>query len=215
MAYATVDEFKDALDILTTDADKVANMQLFINAAENAIDTAMNRPHGFVADSVAEYRYYVGQGQTEMLIDECVEVVSVAVKSGVAETTYTAWTSPSSAMANDGDWFAKPFNAPARQKPYTRIVADPAGPGGYSKFTAGDGRPTVRISAKWGYSIEVPAMIKMVTIAQAGRWYNQAKGGMSEFVADPATGELKYGKSLNAEFVKTLMMSGFWDPPMG
>lgn len=212
MAYATVNEFKLAIgNLRSTDPDVLANIQMFLDGAENAIDTAMNHPHGFVADASASYRHYSADGSDELMIDECVEIVSVAVKTGITVTTYTAWTTPSTYFAHDGDWYPYPFNAEARGKPYTRIIVDPSG--GYAKFTDGKRKyPTVRVSAKWGFSIEVPPLIKTICIAQAGRWYNQGQGGMSDFIADPETGELKYTRSLRPEFVTILKQAGFWNP---
>lgn len=225
--YCTATELRAEIDLTSTSDD--ATLERLIEAASRNIDRACNRPDGFKADTVASARYYTGDGSAVQLIDECVEVTAVAVKDSATDTTYTAWDSPTTNMAGDGDWLAftgdkkwPEFN----RLPYTAIAVDLNGD--YSVFTCGafagkrgfpmdsDTRrnvPTVSVTARWGYSDNTPADIKMATIMQCGRWYKQVQGAMADGVANADFGQLVYRQVLHPD-IKRLLVDGRYIRPM-
>jgi hypothetical protein len=92
--------------------------------------------------------------------------------------------------------------------PYNGIMTLPGG--SYSDFTSGLSGilkgfrphpddvvskkrvPTVKITAKWGYSVAVPSTIKQATIAFAARWFKRGQSSWSDVVASQEMGSLLY-----------------------
>lgn len=102
----------------------------------------------FVADSAASERLYDGDGDREIFIDDCVEIEKVEI-DGV-----------------EIDYFAYPAN----ETPKISIARE------YGKFTRG--RQNIAVTAKWGYSVAVPADIKFAcTVLVAGIINNAADTG--------------------------------------
>ncbi len=207
MAYATVTELKNRLNIDTTDATRDSVLNGLLNAASAAIDGYTNRPDGFIADAVASARYYAGSGHATQYIDECVQITLVAVKDEASATTYTSWTTPTTDFSADGDWL--PFAGVAEdpqynRTPYTGIMIDPNG--SYATFTSGQytsrpgfrpsggytrNLPTVQVTARWGYADDVPDNVREACIVQASRWYKRGQGAWEDTLA---SGEFGSGK---------------------
>lgn len=174
--YATVDELRDHIN--KTDSVDDATLQRLLNAASRYIDRKTNRPDGFVADSTATARVYVGSGKEYQFIDECIAITKVAVKTGVSEDDYTEWDS-TDWQAFTGDPRRPIFN----QLPYTGLLVTAGG--NYGQFTSGMGiYPTVQVTAKWGYSEECPDIIRTATIMVATRWWGRLQSGMSDGVGN-------------------------------
>lgn len=231
MAYATVAELRAEINMDSTTDD--VTLARLLDAASQAIDRYCNRPGGFVASAANDYRYYAGSGEGVQRIDECVSIAEVAVKNAASDTTYTVWASPTTNMAGDGDWLA--FSGSLEQPnfnalPYTGLMVAPGS--AYSVFTSGahlsltgfphesDGMggrniPTVRVYAKWGYAVNVPAQIKTACIMQTARWYKRLQGGMSDTLASGELGMLMYQKSLDPDVEMILRMGRFIRPAIG
>lgn len=178
--------------------------------ASKAIDLACNRPDGFVADGSVTSRTFVGSGTNVQKIDECVEITSVKVKKSVTDTTYETWEST--------DWIAftgsnkRPnFNPLVKDqpKPYTKLMI--AITGNHSHFTSGltttaregfspistfleIGQPTVYVTAKWGYAVSVPDVIKQATLIQAARWFKRGQGQWADEISNADFGEIRVVK---------------------
>jgi len=178
-------------------------LNLIIEAASRTIDRHCNRPDGFVALSTAAARYYTGLGKGYLLIDECVSISEVAVKESASDTTYTAWAA--------ADWQAcmgDPEYPDWNKTPYSMVVVLVSGD--YSTFLAGGSYPvpTVRVTAKWGYSVEEPAQIKEACIALSARWFKQGQSAWADTMASPELGTLLYQRenvdirNMLARFVK-------------
>jgi len=102
----------------------------------------------FKADAIASERLYDGDGDREIFIDDCVEIEKVELDD------------------EEIDYFAYPAN----ETPKIIIARE------YGKFTRG--RQNVAITAKWGYSVAVPADIKFAcTVLVAGIINNAADTG--------------------------------------
>ena len=212
-AYATVKELRNQIGITGTGDD--VELAALLDAATEAIDNFCNRPDGFQADTVDSARYYTGSGETTQRIDECVSITTVAVKDSPGDSDYTDWDTPTTALAGDGDWI--PYrgdkdNAEFNSLPYDHLMIDPNGD--YGAFTSGRftgrrgfkptsvvsrGVPTVKVTAKWGYSAAVPYAIKQACIIVASRAYKRGQSAWADTIANPEMGELQYRMSVDPD----------------
>jgi hypothetical protein len=231
--YCTAAEIKAEINLTDTAGQWTTWLTLLAQAASKVIDNFCNRQDGFDAIAVATERVYVGRGTPYCHIDECVQVTSVAVKDSSSDTTYTAWTAPTTNLAGDGDWIAAAgsYKTPNYNTlPYTLLIVDPNG----DEATFTDGRytglrgfrptsdvvrgiPTVKVTARWGYSDLTPDPIKEAAIMQAARWFKRLQGSMADSLAAPEFGELMFRRVLDpdiqlilvsARFVKPMMQTG-------
>lgn len=203
---------------------------MLLTGASSTIDLYCNRPDGFVALETAAARYYAGSGQAHQRIDECVAITEVAVKASASDPTFDAWDTPSTPLAGDGDWLpctgdkaAPNFN----RLPYTLILIDPNASHGV--FTTGKyttrggfrptsgvarGLPTVKVTANWGYAVEVPSGILTAAIALAIRWFKQGESAWADTLASVEMGRLLYTKE-NQDIRLMLEGSRYVKPAIG
>lgn len=222
MIYATVEELRGTINLGSRDEDDI--LELWLAGASQSIDNFCNRAEdGFVASDDALARHYSGKGQPHLLIDECIEITEVAVKDSATGNTYTAWSTPTTPMAGDGDWI--PYaGAPSRpyfnRLPYTALMTDPNGdyavftsgafvhPGGFKpSTTTWRNVPTIKVTAKWGFAATIPAVIKQACIAQTARWYKRGQSAMADAVASGEMGMLLYTKALDPA-IQMLLVEG-------
>jgi hypothetical protein len=219
--YCSVEELRQRMQ--KEDDSEDATLFNILRAAERKIDQFCNRPDGFVADTTATARHYRGSGRVYQRIDECVEVESVAVKDSPSDDSYEAWDSPTTNMAGDGDWFAgsgDPEDPDFNSLPYTLVFVDPNGDQSwftgetYEQRKRGRARrgadiwarvPTVEITAKWGYSVDVPHDIREATAEQAMRWYKRMQGAMADSLASADLGGLMYVQQLDPDIAGILI----------
>lgn len=218
MSYAIASDLRGQINKLSTADDVILNT--ILSAAERTINLFCNRPDGFVALAAATARLYAGSGSAYIAIDECVEITLVAVKDSVTDSTYTSWAA--------GDWIAfrgDPKDPNFNGLPYNMLMVDPTGD--QSIFTGGKygnlrgfrpdstshrGVPTVQVTAKWGYSVAVPADIKEACIMQSARWYKRLEGAMSDALASSELGTLLYRQSLDPD-IKMILVNGRYVKP--
>lgn len=118
----------------------------WIAQVEKYIENVTNRT-SFIADASATARYYDGDNTRELFIDDAVEITEISLGTDDNATVYT------SAELRE-DYTLYPANALTDKKPYNSI-----------KLTSGifpRGDQNIKITAKWGYSVAVPADIKLV-----------------------------------------------------
>jgi hypothetical protein len=230
MAYTTAALVRARMQ--KSDAGDDAIITALITAAERAINNFCNRPDGFEADAAASARYYSGNGQGHLLIDECVEIAAVAVKEDVTDTDYEAWSSPTTNMAGDGDWFACTGDREApdfNSLPYTMLMVDPNGD--YTDFTdaaysglwgfrttqttKNRGLPTVKVTAKWGYSAAVPQEIAEACAMQTMRWYKRGQSAMASVLATADLGSLEIYPTLDPDIEFILRLGRYIKPTTG
>lgn len=233
MAYATIVELKARINKTGADADVV--LTGLLDASTEAIDGLLNRPDGFEADALATARYYSGSGKPYQYIDECVEITEVAVKDSVTDDTYTAWVTPTTNMAGDGDWLAftgdpmsPEFNPLVKLIPYIAIMIDPAGD--ESLFISGKiatrggfrpssgilrGAPTVRVTAKWGYSVLVPTKVREACVVQAARWWKRGESAWADAIATSDFGSLLFRAPIDPDLKHMLINSRLMKPAIG
>lgn len=117
----------------------------WIEDVEAYIDRQTGR--NFVADDVASVRRFDGSGTCSLMIDDCVEVASVE--------------SPAGSEVDLEGVLEYPANAAAKKVPVSRLESL------HSSFPKG--RQNVRVSAKWGFSADVPGDVEMAaTVLVAG-----------------------------------------------
>ncbi len=215
--YATIEELK--AEIQQPHSADDASLQRILDAAAQAIDRFCNRPDGFVADSEATAREYAGLGLPWQPIDECTAIVLVEVKPSLADDDYEAWAT-TDWIAFAGDPQFPDFNPLSHGLPYDMLMVTATGSHGH--FTAGrhtgynsipgsasraHAVPTVRVTARWGFSTTVPPIIKTATIFQAARWYMRLKSGGADTVASTDAGQLIYRQRIDPDIAMMLIES--------
>ena len=229
MAYATIADIKPRIDKTLSDDDPV--LVALLDAASEAIDGLCNRPDGFLAITTATARYYAGKGKPYILIDECVAITEVAVKESVTDTSYTAWDTPTTNLAGDGDWIAfrgDPVAPDFNNTPYTGLMIDSNGD--YAVFTTGKyttrggfrplsdiprGLPTVRVTSRWGYATTVPPQVREATVVLASRWHARGESRWSDALASGELGQLLYRQSIDPDVKAMLIEARLVRPAIG
>ncbi len=224
--YATLAEFKAANNSFASDTAFDSAINLALDAAAETVEGICNRGVPLVADSNPSVRTYPGLGDWFQSIDECVSVTLVEVKGSPTDPNYTAWS------ANDwvpyaGDPSYPNFN----RTPFTGVMV--SGVGTFRLFTSGRfsgqpgfpefrreiglGRsvPTVRITARFGYSATVPMAIKEAVIAQAFRWVKRGQNAWSDTVGSAEMGILLFRKAMDPDLQQLLINGGFVRPAIG
>jgi hypothetical protein len=232
MAYATAAELKAEINLIDSAGDHTASLTRLLDAASRTIDRATNRPDGFDASATATARYYTGSGKPYQEIDECVQVTAVAVKDspGDDEDDYTSWVVGTVGTTTEADVFpatGDPEWPEYNTTPYTLLVI--GANGAYSLFPSGQyttrggfrpltlvarGVPTVKVTARWGYSDDAPADIKEACIMQAARWWKRLQSAMADTVAGPDFGTLLYRK-LDPDIEAIVKGGRYYRPPLG
>lgn len=133
--YTTREEIENYL-LITIDPGFYTQIRDWAIQVEAYIDLKTGR--NFKADATAAARLFDGDGSQSILIDDCVSIDEVKVDGEVVSSD---------------DYYLYPSN----ETPKTKIVL------ASGRFAAG--RQNVKITAKWGYSVEVPDDIRAVATA--------------------------------------------------
>lgn len=222
-AYCQRSDILPQINKITMTPELEIVLDFMINAASRNIDRHCNRPNGFVALSNAVAREYAGSGDYVQLIEECVAITLVETKQSVTDT-YTAWAS--------ADWIA--FSGDAEDPDFNSIPYDSlmtSGTGSLPLFHSGKinalrgfrpeypstGRalPTVRVTAKWGYSVTVPDDIKEACIIQVSRWWKRGQSGWADAMANADLGQLMFVKALDPAIEELLHNGRYVRPATG
>lgn len=137
--YATLAEAKAYLSIADTIDDSM--LENMVEAASRAIDNIAGRR--FYLDTSASARLYRGTNPYILTVDDFGSTTGIALAldtggDGTYETVLTYNT----------DYVVEPFNAVAMGKPYTQITL--VG-GQLLPWLLPNLRPSVQLTAKWGY----------------------------------------------------------------
>ncbi len=147
--YTTRQQIENYL-LITIDPSFYTQVDSWIEEMETYIDQMTGR--NFVADSVANARYFDGDNSMNLLIDDAIAITEIKIGDNAA---LVADTDP---LKADGDYLLYPAN----RLPITKIQLR----GAY--FPALPFR-CVKVTGKWGYSAVVPPDITQVaTVLVAG-----------------------------------------------
>ncbi len=211
--YCTVAEVREQVNKDNADDDNIIGQ--IIEAVTSWINDYCNRPDGFLAPATGTARVFSGSGTAIQPIDECVEVSLVEVKDSPTDSAYTAWAA--------GDWLggSGEYKSPDfTHTPYDWLMVDPTGD--ESHFTTGEyitrrgfrpefggmrGVPTVRVTARWGYSANIPPPVRQACIAQVARWYKRAQSSWADSLANYDTGMLQFRQVVDPD-IKAILNRG-------
>lgn len=202
MAYATVEELRDFMNKEGAEDDVL--LSAILDGATKSIDRAVGKElpglDYFDAPDAASARTYAGSGKGYQRIDRCIAITLVEVKASYTATDYVEWAADDW-LAYQGSYKFPVFGT----LPYTAIMADPNGD--YSVFTRGYQGPTVRVTARWGYSATPPDDVHLACMMQAARWYKRGQSAMSDTMASGELGMLLYRQSLDPD-IKRILVDG-------
>lgn len=206
MAYCTVAEVKAQSQKQFDNYDGV--IEAMILAVKDAIDNYCGRPDGFVAATDATPRVFYGSGKNWQRIDECVAVSQVEVKDSPTDEVYEIWPTTEYVIFS-GDPKRPNYNGPRFDAVMVRIDT-----GNYAIFPDSQ-YPTVRITARWGYATEVPAVVKQACITQVSRFMKRGQSGWADTLGDANFGTMNYRKVLDPDVQFMLKMGRLIRPAIG
>lgn len=145
---------------LLTNIDLAFHSQVnsWMEEVEEYIDNETER--NFLADTVATEKSYDGNGCSELLIDDCVEITKLEIKTTEGDIIIDD-------LVLGTDYFLEPAN----DLPKTSIIL-------YG-YIFSRGIQNIKVTAKWGYSVAVPKSIQfvaMVLLANIINFSNQSEG---------------------------------------
>jgi hypothetical protein len=228
-AYCTPAELRTQIEKTgsTGPATDVA-LTVLIKGASQLIDGYFSVQTGFfIADTIAVARLFPGSGKSVQRIDECVAITEVAVKDSPETATYTVW-----ALTDYIAYTGAADNPDFNSLPKDWLMILPTGD--YSSFTSGAYSawqgfpthvddvfprqrkvPTVRVTANWGYSVDVPDAVKEATIAISARWFKRGQSSWADAVAAGEMGQLLYNSAEFADIKIMLNTMRVYHPPTG
>jgi len=214
--YATAAQLQIRTQMLSVpSAAQLVMMNEILEAASRNIDRMCRRvDNGFISDAVAAAKYFSAFGDPYLKIPQCIEITEVAVKVSVTDDDYTAWDTPTTVMAGDGDWIpcrGSPDDPIFDSVPYDLLIIDPNGD--YANFFSSGGAPVVKITAKWRSPLAVPQDIAEATLMQATIWMKQYQGVMSSELDAENFGKILYRRNLS-QGVKQILIDGGWVLPL-
>lgn len=160
---------------MLTDINVSMDSQLdaWISAMEREIDKITGR--NFKADAVASARVFDGTDERFLLIDDAIEITKVEVGQDMYGATFVEVASSGSDR-----YFTDPANATALGVPMTKVTL--------SARVFNAGKQNQRITAKWGYSVNVPDDIKMACTVFVAGIINQQSGQGGETIKSERIG---------------------------
>ena len=147
--YTTRQQIENYL-LITIDQSFYAQVDSWIEEIEAHIDQVTGR--NFVADTVASARYFDGDNNSKILIDDAVAITEIKIGDN------TAIIPDTDPLKADGDFLLYPLNT----LPKTKISLR----GGWFPRYPEQG---IKVTGKWGYSVAAPADIQLAaTVLVAG-----------------------------------------------
>lgn len=215
-SYATTDQYLIRSNTLTVpSADQLTMLEELIEAASRAIDSACRRGmNAFEAVGAGAAKYFTAGGEAFLRIPSCSAITEVAVKASLTATTYTAWATPTTPMAGDGDWIpcrGGPESPTFGVEPYNLLIVDLNGE--FSLFLDGAGAPVVKITASWGTESGVPAEIREFTLMQAVLWAKSYEGSGADETGSIDFGRITIRRALSKQ-VRDGLIDGGWVLPL-
>lgn len=191
--YVTNTEIKAAMPNPSWDTTYDTLLTTLATRASRMVDRHTGRHPGAYAVSATEVRYYDGNNESCLRVDEMAAAPSAVA---VAETgliddstdangTYTTWAS--------SDYYLMPYNSGDTVTPFYELHVAPYG----TKSVWYGFRRGVKITAKFGYATTVPEPIATATIIQAAWLYKRGMQGYENTSAIVELNQLVYSGSID------------------
>lgn len=187
--YATLAELKRRLDIDTDYTAVDADLERVIEASSRAIDDYTGRRF-YVAAEPSQRRYSAASHET-LRIDDLSTADSVVVELGDGAGNWAA--------VDASSYQLEPVNAPEVGLPYTRIR-------GLSTRWPVSNAALVRITGRWGYASELPAVVTEACLLQASRLFQRKDAPFGIAGAATEMGSMRLLARLDAD-VEVLLNS--------
>lgn len=196
--YCTLKQVKDDMPESGLSSNTTYDLPLgqMVTDASRLIDTLVGRwPNFFYPSTSGETRYYDGNAEAELRIDEMVSITSVAVaeQGGVESSDYTAWGS--------SDYYGWPYNTTANAEPIRKLIVDVWNG---SKSYWHPYRKAIKVTGVFGWTSRPPEIIARATRIQAMRFFMRAKQGYQDAGAIVDLGQMTYVKELDPDIHKIL-----------
>lgn len=138
----------------------------WIEGVEHYIDKYTGR--NFKADADATPRLYDGDGEQDLLIDDCIEITKVEIGNDSYGGSFVEIPNTSADR-----YITYPENAGVKGSAISKLLLT-------SRYWP-EGMQNNRVTAKWGYSADVPADITFAaTVLVAGIYNNQSQGSSGQ-----------------------------------
>lgn len=185
-AYTTIAEIKANLPDAIEGSSLDGLIGELIIQASRMIDAATNREPGAYMADTATVRTFYGSGSKSLFIGEIAEAPAAVVcrEAGGSEITLSA-----------ADYLIWPPNTFAEARPARALILRENAPLSFWPIFPG----ATQITAKFGYSVEPPALVKRAVTIQVIRWLRRAQQGFSDVGALSELGQLRYVSGLDPE----------------
>jgi hypothetical protein len=165
----TTEEIIENYILQNIDSSFSSQIDAWIEDFEKFIDNYTGR--NFKADTSASARLFDGDGSQDLLIDEAVTITKVEV----GQDSYGGTFSEVGTTGSD-KYLTYPENASVKGYPIYKLVLNAR--------RWSEGLQNNRITAKWGYSVTVPADITFVTTVLVAGVLNQHRQGGDEIKSE-------------------------------
>jgi hypothetical protein len=164
-------------------------LEALVPRVSELVDRWFGYPLGsFKADS-ATAKYFDGNGELEIWPGNMAAApATVEVAEAGDITDYTLWDST--------DYMLRPYNALAEGLPYRSLFIDQLNG---SKWIWYKFPQAVKITAKWGWSEEVPHVIAEACIVQCARWFKRGQQAFQDAGAVTELMQMRYLKKIDPE----------------
>ena len=186
LSYCSVEDIKFTLPDIAWPLDKDAMLSTLCADASRAIDGLTKREPGAFQVEADTVRYFDGCGSAELWIPGGLADTPTLVEmsNDPANSSYT------SIPLNTFYFF--PANAALAEEPYLAIVINPYNTSGIAIWYGW--MRSVRITGKFGFTKEPPALIKRATITQVCRWYMRGQQGFQDLGGIAELGQKTYSR---------------------
>lgn len=187
-AYLTTVELMDEMPDVEWSGKYEPLLEGLILRASRLIDRITGREEGAYQVAAATTRTFDGSGQRFQWVDEMAEAPTAVAVDESGTLSYTAWAG--------SDYMAWPYNAAAKGLPYLRLDIDQLNG---TKVAWWSFPRSVRVTAKWGYSVAVPSAVQQAVIVQTVRWFKRGQQAFQDAGAIFELGQLRYVKQLDPD----------------
>lgn len=161
---------------------------LLITRASRLVDRVTGREEGAYKVATATARTFDGSGCREQWLDEFAAAPTLVEVDETGDFTYVTWAAT--------DYLVWPYNAAAKGQPYLRLDVDQLNgdKSVWYRFPK-----SVRVTAKWGYSTDVPDDILQAVTIQVVRWFKRSQQAYQDLGAIVELGQLRYVQRLDPD----------------